>query len=200
MAHYLVAGLGNPGEKYSVTRHNVGRMVVERTAELLKASEWHKDTRLTARIADIALGENNETTATLVLPDTYMNRSGNAIKPLVHEDITPDNLIVVHDDIDLPLGTVRIAHDRGAGGHNGILSIEDALKTRSFTRLKVGVLTVTPDGIVRKPQGEAAVHHFILKPLSTSEKEQVDTVVERASQALIVLLTKGRDAAMCEFN
>jgi peptidyl-tRNA hydrolase, PTH1 family len=195
---YVVAGLGNPGEEYENTRHNVGRMVVECVARMLNAPDWRDDKTLRARVANA--GTDTGDTATLVLPDNYMNRSGGSIAPLVKNSTQAEHLIVVHDDIDLPLGTIRIVFNRGSGGHRGVDSIIRAIKTRAFVRVRVGVVPTTPTGKIRKPAGDEAVHTFILKQLSSKDREAVQTVVERAADAVVTCITEGASTAMQQCN
>lgn len=195
---YIVVGLGNPGEEYADTRHNIGRMSVVRLATALGASDWHDDRTLRARICQAPLGEKDR--VKLVLPDNYMNRSGGSVAPLIKSEKALDRLIVVHDDIDLPLGALRIVHDRGAGGHNGVLSIERSLKSRAFTRLRIGVIPTTPGGKLRKPASGVPIHDFILKAFSKLEKERLTGILDQSVEALRALLMKGRDAAQREFN
>ncbi len=195
---YVIVGLGNPGEEYENTRHNVGRMVVQEIAHRLSASEWRTDKKLHAQIAHAGTEDGKETT--LVLPDNYMNRSGGSVAPLVKNRTQNEHLIVVHDDIDLPIGTLRIVFDRGAGGHRGVESIVRALKTRAFVRVRVGVVPTTPTGKMRKPRGEGHVHNFILQQLSKRDTERIQRVVKRAAEAVLVLLQHGRTHATQKYN
>jgi len=195
---YIVVGLGNPGEEYENTRHNVGRMVVETLAERLGASDWRADKKLRALVATAGL--HNGDTVSLVLPDNYMNRSGGAVAPLVKSAKQAERTIVVHDDIDLPLRSLRIVFNRGAGGHNGVASIERALKTRAFVRLRVGVIPTTPTGKLKKPQGEQKVHDFILKQLTKKDRAAIDEVVEHAAVVTEAAIRDGYDEAMRSFN
>ncbi len=196
--HYIIVGLGNPGPEYEHTRHNVGRMAVTLVAARLGAGDWRDDKKLRARVAVAATGSGDK--VTLVLPDNYMNRSGGAVAPLVKSAKQAERVVVVHDDIDLPLGTTKIVFDRGAGGHNGVASVERALKTRAFVRVRVGVVPSTPKGTLKKPRGEQAVYDFILKQLSKKDREAVDAVVGRAADAAIMVVTEGREEAMRAYN
>lgn len=195
---YIVAGLGNPGEEYEQTRHNVGRMVVTEVASMLGASDWRDDTTSHARMARATTSSGD--TVTLVLPDNYMNRSGGSLAPLVKNTTQAERLIVVHDDIDLPLGTLRIVFNRGSGGHRGVDSIVRTLKTSAFVRVRVGVVPTSPTGKLRKPRGDEAVHTFILKQLSVQEKERIATVVTRAAEAVLACVSEGMSVAMRDFN
>jgi len=195
---HIIVGLGNPGEEYENTRHNVGRMVAELLAERWGTSDWRDDKKLRALISKGGTdqGENVK----LILPDNYMNRSGGAVAPLIKNAKQAERLIVVQDDIDLGLGTVRVVFGRGDGGHRGVASIERAIKTRAYVRVRVGVIPTTPTGKLRKPKGEQKVYDFILKQLSKKDRAGIDKVVKHAADTVAAIVHEGREAAMREFN
>jgi PTH1 family peptidyl-tRNA hydrolase len=134
---YIVVGLGNPGEEYSRTRHNTGRMATE-----LLAQESLKDVKV-------------------ITPDTFMNVTGAFVKKYVKDELEAEKLIVIYDDLDLPLGSMRISYNRGSGGHNGVESIINALGTEKFIRIRIGVSPVTEEGEMRKILGEDKVEKHI---------------------------------------
>lgn len=195
---HIVVGLGNPGEEYAKTRHNIGRLAVERFAAALGSSDWRDDAKLRARVAQAKLANGDK--VRLVLPDNYMNRSGGAVAPLVTSAKKAERLIVVHDDIDLALGSLRIVFDRGAGGHNGVLSIMRAIKTQAFARIRIGVVPTTAAGKLKKPKGADVVHDFILKPFAKKEKDAVEDVLVRSVTALTLIVEEGRDVAQRTCN
>ena len=125
---WIIAGLGNPGEEFLNTRHNTGRMAVEFFAKQMKFGEWKEDTKAKAQVNRGMIGK---TLAVLVAPDTFMNKSGSAIGKFVKSPKAAERLIVVYDDLDLPLGKMKLSFDRGSGGHKGIESIMRAVKTKS---------------------------------------------------------------------
>lgn len=196
---YVIAGLGNPGEEYEETRHNVGRMVVLKLQERWSTSDWRDDAKLRAKISQ-GMYTQGDVRVRLVLPETFMNRSGGALAQVVKSASQIKHCIVVHDDIDLGIGTLRIVVDRGSGGHKGVASIEKSLGSRAFIRLRIGVSPVTSKGKVKKPKGEEAVHTFILKQLTKKEKEKVEKIVAHAVDAIEAILTKGSQRAMCTHN
>ena len=198
LMRYIVAGLGNPGEEYAHTRHNIGRMVVEHLASMLGASGWRDDAKSHACVAEAVTPTGDD--VTLILPDNYMNRSGGSISPFIKNKTQIEGLVVVHDDIDLPLGTIKIVFDRGSGGHRGVESIVRTLKTRAFTRVRVGVLPTTPTGKVRKPKGEDKVHTFILAPIQKKDTASITAAVEQAARAVHACIVYGRDVAMRTYN
>jgi peptidyl-tRNA hydrolase, PTH1 family len=191
---YIVAGLGNPGVEYAHTRHNVGRMVVETLAERVHAADWRLEKKARARVTH---GMVDAHEVLFITPEQYMNRSGASLAPFVE---APEQVIVVHDDIDLPLGTIRIAFGRGSGGHNGVSSVETLLQSRSFVRVRVGVLPVDTDGLPRKPKGEDAVLTFLLKKMSISDREALEPVIIRAGDAVLAVICNGKEEAMQTFN
>jgi PTH1 family peptidyl-tRNA hydrolase len=173
-------------------------MVVMQVAERSGASDWRDDKKLRARMAQATslAGEK----LLFVLPDNYMNRSGGSLSPLVKNAKQAARLIVVHDDIDLPLGSIKIVFDRGAGGHRGVASVVRSLKTQAFVRVRVGVVPVTPTGKLKKPQGEDAVLDLILRPLTKRESDTFAPIVTRAADAVQCIVQEGYLAAMRTCN
>jgi PTH1 family peptidyl-tRNA hydrolase len=182
----LVAGLGNPGSKYAGTRHNIGFTVAEHLAAAAGISlkkHGHQGVYGVGRVA----GQE----VTILLPQTFMNLSGASVASACKAlSIGPGDLIVVHDDIDLPFGQLRIRTGGGHGGHNGIRSICGVLGTGDFHRVKVGV---------GRPAG-GDVAGYVLSPFAGSEKKALESVVTLAVTAVEAILTRGATAAMNEFN
>lgn len=195
---YTIVGLGNPGEKYEYTRHNIGRRVVKKLADVMWGSGvWKKSGMHEAYVAQ---GSIAGVPTELILPETFMNRSGLSVKSLANDVERIEKLIVVHDDIDLPLGKIRIAQNRGDGGHNGVKSIADTLGTKDFIRVRVGVLMTTPDGEVRKPTGEHAVEGFVLGCFGKAEEEVVARILDTSVAALQSIISEGAEEAMQRYN
>lgn len=194
---YVIAGLGNPGEKYEKTRHNVGRMVLEHFRDARGFSPWQGQRALRALTSE---GVVDSADVLLVEPDNYMNNSGKSLALLMQNKKDPSMLIVVYDDIDLPLGGMRISYNRGSGGHNGVASIIKELGTKAFIRVRVGICPVIPTGEMKKPAGDALVHDFILSEFRNSEEGMIGEAVIRASEALDVLIRQGRVVAMEKYN
>ena len=183
----MVAGLGNPGREYVRTRHNIGFLVVELLAS--QAGLGLKNARFDAQWVKGTLGRQQ---VLLVQPQSYMNRSGFPIQQLSsYFKIQLSDIIVVHDDLDLPFGRIRVAHNRGHGGHNGIRSIIDALGEKAFYRVRVGV--------GRPPSSSGAVGH-VLGKFSPEETAELDQVLASAAEACVVIMEKGGTAAMNRFN
>ena len=184
---YLIVGLGNPGSKYKNTRHNIGFMVVSRLAKALGVRFNGK--RFESRNA-VARYRNRE--LILFRPQTFMNQSGRAVKACVdYFGLNVDDILVVHDDLDLPLGRVKVVQKGGAGGHRGILSLTQSLGTDRFSRVKVGI---------GRPQYDEGVEDYVLSPFYKNERVLLDEALQLALQAVQIFVTHGVVSAMNEVN
>lgn len=188
---WIIAGLGNPGEEYQGTRHNVGRDFVLALAEKEGADTWKTDKTLRAQVAK---GEVFGKKATLVLPDMYMNNSGASLKALVTSAKQAEHLAVMQDELDLPLGVVKLSFGSGSGGHKGIESLQKVLKTRDFVRVRVGISPSTSSGKLKKPDAKKIVD-FVLGKFKSGEAEKIKKARKLAFEALELLLTEGREKA-----
>lgn len=191
--HYIV-GLGNPGEQYTHTRHNIGREVLLFMQQKKQLPDWQKSK------AARALYTHTEA-AELLLPDTFMNQSGETLRYVCDKQAAQINeFVVVHDDVDLPFGEMKIAVGRGDGGHNGLRSIISSLKSKDFIRVRLGVSPKSFwTGKVRRPAGDALAT-FVLGRFSMSEKKQLPEVFEKVTEAIEMITDKGVEAAMNKFN
>lgn len=194
---YIIVGLGNPGEEYANTRHNSGRMVVEAFRKKNDFREWTADKSLKALVSKGAWGRDK---VILLLPDNFMNVSGKSIAPLVKNAKDAERTTVVYDDLDLPLGGMKISFNRSSGGHKGVESIIKALKTREFARLRIGVCPTTPSGKLRKPKGEEALLDFIIGPFKKAEQDEMKKVTKKGAEALAFILDEGREIATGRVN
>ncbi|OGG63565.1 hypothetical protein A3D66_02405 [Candidatus Kaiserbacteria bacterium RIFCSPHIGHO2_02_FULL_50_9] len=194
---YIVIGLGNPGEEYARTRHNAGRIAVSQFRELESFEAFTENKKYRSYIADGLIGKEK---VLLLLPETFMNKSGLAAAAAVKSKKVAEKLIVVHDDLDLPLGKFKISFGRSSGGHRGVESIIRALKTKDFVRLRIGVSPIAPSGKLKKPKGEKAVLKFIIGTLSKSDEEAFKKVMRKIVGALHTIIVNGRERAMSEFN
>ena len=184
----LIVGLGNPGIEYQFSPHNLGFLAVDRIAGDLKVEVRNRLCRaLTARVVIEGVP------ALLAKPETYMNLSGLSVRELVdkHEVIPEADLIVIQDELDFPLGTLRIHTRRSSAGHNGIESIIDALGTNDFLRIRIGV---APEHKVEDGQ------RYLLAPMRKADLKVVDEVLDTATEAVKVILKDGPAAAMNRFN
>ena len=194
---WVVTGLGNPGPEYENTRHNAGRMALMHFAKYAGAPVWKED----KKSQSLTTGATVKTTLlALQLPNTFMNKSGAAVSKLVKGVKAAEKLIVVYDDLDLPIGKIKLSFDRGSGGHKGIESIATALRTKKFTRIRIGISPETPGGKMKKPEGDAVVNDFILKKFKESEMDTLKKVFKRVAEAIDVIVAEGPMIAMNHFN
>lgn len=184
---FLLAGLGNPGREYRGTRHNVGFMVLDTLAEKLDVSLTRVQER--AMVAGCMDGGRR---IILAKPVTYMNLSGSSIAALMRfYKISRDRLMVIHDDIDLPLGTLRLRPGGGSAGQKGIASTIERLGSEEFARLRVGV---------GRPPGQKLAADYVLHPFSRDEQELLGFVLKRAADAALMFVRAGLEAAMNQYN
>ena len=183
----LIVGLGNPGRKYDQTRHNIGFRVVDNIAEQNRVA-------LNKRACDSLVGELIVIGERVLLakPQTYMNLSGQAVKALLKDTrSSPENLVVIYDELDLPFGRIRVRQKGSAAGHRGAMSIMESLAGASFYRVRVG--------IGRPPEGVEPAD-FVLEPFFRDEVDQLDALVARAAKAALSIIQEGGQRAMEKFN
>lgn len=137
---------------------------------------------------------------TMVTPDTYMNNSGAAFKKLITSQKQAEKFVVLQDELDLPLGTVKLAFGRSAGGHNGIKSIHKAIKTENYVRIRIGISPATPSGKLKKPTGEDDVVKFVLGKFKATEQDKLKKAKKLVRDALELLVTEGREKATMEIH
>jgi peptidyl-tRNA hydrolase, PTH1 family len=193
----LVVGLGNPGKEYEKTRHNAGRILLEYIADANDFSEWKNDMKLKS---DRSKGEIKNEKIEFLLPNTFMNNSGNAVAPLIDSPKKLSKLVVVYDDLDLPVGSLKISFNRSSGGHNGVESIIKKVKSREFIRIRIGVSPATPTGKLRKPKGEEAVLKFLLGSFKEDELKILKKLSKKVSEILVCISDGGKDKAMSIYN
>lgn len=169
---WTIVGLGNPGAEYNGTRHNIGKELVEAAAESLPRG--------------VRIVETN----------VYMNNSGAAIKKAVG---SAKGLVVVHDELDLPLGRIKISYGSSAGGHNGVKSIEKALKTQDYVRVRVGIAGATPSGKLKRPAPEK-IGDFVLATFKPAEKDKLKKVKKLVQEALEMIVEEGYEKAQSIAN
>jgi len=181
----LVVGLGNPGPEYDGTRHNVGFELVDRlVAE--RGLKWRRERKLRSKVASAEGGP------IFAKPLTYMNLSGNAVARLARRGgLTPDRILVVHDDVDLPVGRIRFRASGSAGGHNGLKSIIDYLGSDAFPRLKLGIGSAG---------GREEVIEHVLGKFSEEERPEIEKILAIAADGVNCVLSAGLDAAMSQYN
>ena len=194
---YTIAGLGNPGEEYKNTRHNAGRIILEYFRKNKGFSEWEEKKKNKVLVS---CGEIGKSKVVLLEPDNFMNNSGKSIAPIVTSAKKAEKLVVVYDDIDLPLGTFKISYNRGSGGHRGVESVIKSIKTKAFIRVRVGVAPVTPSGKMRKPKGEQKVLDFLMGEFKPKEMDALKRVSKNIAEALETIIIDGKERAMNVYN
>jgi peptidyl-tRNA hydrolase, PTH1 family len=184
---YLIAGLGNPGREYRDNRHNVGFMVIDQLSEDL----GFKLNRVQCK-AIVRSGQYNEQKLILAKPQTYMNLSGQAISGLIHfYKIEIADFLVIHDDLDLPLGMLRMRPGGGSAGQKGLGSTIEQLGTQNFARLRVGI---------GRPPGRMEAADYVLQDFAQGEQEILKLTLEKAAKAILSFVTYGIEHAMNSFN
>lgn len=192
----IIVGLGNPGKKYQKTRHNLGFLVIENLHKFLKEKK-----REHQELAEITFGKIGAKKIILVKPHTFMNNSGQAVKFFVDKFKIPlGNLFIIQDDIDLPLGTMRISQARSAAGHKGILSIIKELGTKNFARFRIGIHPIGQTFSGRHHKKKTATEKFVLKKFTRAEQKIVRLVIKKTVQAILTAVKKDLTRAMNEFN
>ncbi len=193
----VIVGLGNPGKEYEKTRHNAGRSAVE---ILAKQEDFDAFVFNKASNALVAKGVVGSEKATLVLPETMMNLSGKAVAAFVKTPKAAKNLLVIHDDLDLPLGTVKMVFGRGSGGHKGVESIMRATKTKEFARIRIGISAAGKKNQAKKVVGEEKVIKMVIGKWKPTEEVLVKKVLKKVVEAARIFATEDIEAAMLFAN
>lgn len=192
----LIVGLGNPGEEYEESRHNTGWIMLDFI--LGNKVDWKQSSGTKALFYKDSIGGKS---VEYLKPTTFMNNSGVAV---VHEKeknkLNLKDIVVIYDDVDLPIGKMKISYDRSSGGHNGLESIIKKLKSREFVRIRMGIAPATPTGKIKKPKGEEAMLKFLLGKYKEPELKELKKLSKKVKEALEVLFTEGKEKAMSLYN
>ena len=182
----LIVGLGNPGKKYEKTRHNIGFITIDNLQLTIdNFTNWRKEKKL---LAEISKGKIDDKKIILAKPQTFMNLSGKSVKKIMSNvKCQMSNLLVIHDDIDLPLGKIKIVKNRGAAGHKGVQSIIDEIKTKNFVRFRIGIQPKT--GKPKNPE------RFVLQKFNKEEEKIVKEVIKKTVEAIEFSLKAGLEKA-----
>ena len=184
---WIVFGLGNPGDRYAKTRHNAGILVLQHLLE--RTGSKVKSHKTGALVAEVSLAGES---VVLARSTGYMNESGRPLGQLVRfYKTSPEQVIVVHDELDIPFGEVRIKVGGGTAGHNGLKSVGNHLSSKEFVRVRIGI---------SRPAGQMDAADYVLQNFSGSERSQLDDLIERAADAVERVLEVGSEKAMNEFN
>jgi len=185
----LIIGLGNPGQKYQNTRHNIGFQVADSFLE--KKEKWRKSKKANCLYFRKQIGQQE---IEIIKPLTFMNNSGLSVKyAFKKHGLHPENIIVVHDDIDIDFGKIRISKDRSSAGHNGVQSIINHLKTKNFIRIRIGIAS-------EQKNNDIASEKFVLKNFSRKEKGQLLEIIALGKQIIVGVLENGLEKTMNQYN
>jgi PTH1 family peptidyl-tRNA hydrolase len=178
----IIIGLGNPGSQYKNTRHNVGFLAVDKFAKINNFPDFQLQKKSNALVSE---SEN----IILVKPQTFMNESGKAVQEIIR-NMQPENIIVIHDDIDLPIGKIKIIKERGSAGHKGVESIIENIGNENLIRIRIGI----------GGENKTEALKIVLKNFSADEQKIINEVISKTSEAINFLIKNGLEKAMNEFN
>lgn len=193
----FIVGLGNPGEEYQNTRHNVGRLVTTFIHDLLQGDGFENNKPLKAHTAKVTIAGKQ---TLIITPDTFMNLSGKSVAPLMQSKKDLEKLIVIYDDLDLAKGTFKISFNRSAGGHNGVASIIKSVKSEAFIRIRVGISPTTSTGKLKKPLGEEKVSKLIMGSIKSEELAELKKLSKTILQSIEIIVSEGLPKAMSIYN
>ena len=193
----LIVGLGNPGEEYKQTRHNAGRIILENIAKANDFSEWKDNMKFKALYSK---GEIGAEKIDFMLPETFMNNSGLAVVQVIDNPKKLKNLVVIYDDIDIPIGSFKISFNRSSGGHNGLESVIKKVKSKEFVRIRIGIAPHSPSGKIKKPKGEEAVLKFLLGKFKEDDLKELKKLSKTVTEIIEMLVSEGKDKAMSIYN
>lgn len=188
----VIVGLGNPGKEYEKTRHNAGRSAVALVAKNEGFEEFVFNKTADALVVKGNIGTES---AVLVLPETMMNLSGKAVAVFVKSPKAAKSLLVVHDDLDLPLGTIKMVFGRGSGGHKGVESIMRAIKTKDFARIRIGISAAGKKNQAKKVSGEEKVIKHVIGKWKPGEEATLKKVLKKAAESARLFATSGVESA-----
>lgn len=184
----LIAGLGNPGEEYANTRHNVGREIALALCRHNEAAEFRFEKKWNAEIAEIKIGKEK---IVIAIPDTFMNKSGEALAPIARfYKIKPERIFIIHDDADLPLGGGKLSFGKNSAGHKGVESIIKSFKTKDFWRFRIGIAG----------KRDVPAEKIVLKKFTPDEQKAVKKIISKTMEAIIVSAEKSPQIAMNGYN
>ncbi len=193
---FYIVGLGNPGEKYANTRHNIGFIILDFLVQIMRLPDFVTSSKYSGEISS---GIIKDEEIFLLKPDTFMNHSGQAVKKFLAKDDI-GKLIVIYDDVDLSLGEFKISVGKGDGGHNGIKSIIDALGSKDFIRIRVGISPRSIwTGQTRRPKGERLAK-YVLGDFKKREQMELENVGSIINNVIVSIVENGVEKTMSQFN
>jgi PTH1 family peptidyl-tRNA hydrolase len=191
----LIVGLGNPGKEYEKSRHNTGFIVLD---NILGKVNWAESPKAHAFFYKDKIGKKE---VEYLKPQTFMNNSGGAVSvEQIKNKVKPENIIVIYDDLDLPIGTMKISFNKSSGGHKGLESIIKKIKSQEFVRIRIGISPVTPSGKIRKPKGEEKIIKFILGNFKDDELKTLKKISKKVAGAIEMSILESHQKAMSIYN
>ncbi|PIQ68516.1 MAG: aminoacyl-tRNA hydrolase [Candidatus Taylorbacteria bacterium CG11_big_fil_rev_8_21_14_0_20_46_11] len=199
---FYIVGLGNPGKEYENTRHNTGAMVLDVFRETYNLPEWTPEKKRNALVSEGKVGKEK---VLLIFPQTFMNKSGNSVSQI--KDLRfkikdkkkqVENLVVIHDDLDIPFGSYKISFNKSSGGHHGVDSIIKVTKTQAFVRVRVGIASSA--SVVKKSQDEKTVEKVILGHFTPDQVKGLKKLAKNIAEGLEVLVNEGKEKAMSQYH
>lgn len=198
MFFMIFIGLGNPGKEFFGSRHNVGRDFLYLLGEKNEGKDvWQSDTLQKALTLKTKIASKS---VFFVLPETFMNDSGLSVRKVIDGKKDLEKIVVLQDDIDLPIGSIKLSFARGSGGHQGVESVIKHVKSKDFLRVRIGISPKNAQGVAKKPKGEEKVKKFVLGQFSPAEKIIIKKVYKVLDEVVEVLVKEGRLEAMNKFN
>ncbi|MEK7567390.1 MAG: aminoacyl-tRNA hydrolase [Patescibacteria group bacterium] len=193
---YFVIGLGNKGGEYKDTRHNSGAQIVEYLQLALDFPDWRENKKVKAKESNGKIGKHS---VTLILPEQFMNNNGKILPAFIKSKNDASRLLVIYDELDLPIGKMKLSFARSSGGHKGLESVIRSIRTKDFMRLRVGI-SPESKGVAKKPKGEEAVVKFILGKFKEDELEILKKEKLKIKKVVESIVENGFERAMGEFN
>ena len=196
---YIIAGLGNPGAEYENTRHNTGRIILNMIAKEYSKEEFVFNKKINALSVEGKVGKEK---VLFVEPETFMNLSGKSLAPIVKTKknaklklTTADDLLVIYDDFQLPIGRMKISYNKSSGGHNGLESVIKSIKTEAFPRLRIGTAVAKKSGDAKVLHGDETIEKFILGKFKEDEMKELKKMAKKAVEVVELWIKEGRERA-----
>lgn len=193
----VIVGLGNPGKEYEKTRHNAGRMAVELFAKQEGFPEFVYKKTADALVSEGTIGKEK---VVLVLPETFMNKSGKSVMAFVKSVRAAKNLLVIHDELDIPLGTIKMVFGRNSGGHKGVESIMRSIKTKDFARIRIGISGEGKKHQAKKPSGDEKVVKHVIGTFKPTEQPLLTKMLKKTARATSLFIIESLEKAVQDAN
>ena len=192
-----IVGLGNPGVSYKKTRHNVGASVLETIREVFAFPDFVQKKNIEALISTGSILDKD---VTLIFPQTFMNLSGVSVAKICKYMRPDDMLVVIYDDLDIPVGKMKLSFEKNAGGHNGLASIIEHLGSKAFLRMRIGIAQVDNTGKAIRSGVSVDQKDYVLTTFRQEEKEKINLLIPKIQETIVSLLTRGKEKTMSQYK